>query len=339
MPQRQRAFRRGGAIEGRRPLIIDTDPGVDDAFAIALAARHPDAELLGVTAVHGNVPLGQTSANALRVLALTERSDVPVAAGAARPLVASQPHRAGSIHGPDGLGGRSTELPEHPVGLDRRPAVSLLADLLKSADEPVTIATIGPLSNLAALLAGHPDATGNIDRVVMMAGSLSGGNDSPAAEFNVWCDPEAARRVLSEEGLTRAMVPLDVTRQCRLDPGWLAALAGSSEFGASMVGVTHHYQAAHAKAYGERGMLVHDAVAVSEAITPGTLTPTPMLVDVECGQGPARGATIAEKRPAGLRAMTGDPFARPESPQPTEVMLGGDLDGLRARLLEVLSPG
>jgi pyrimidine-specific ribonucleoside hydrolase len=319
-------------------LIVDTDPGVDDAFAIALAARHPDVELLGVTAVHGNVRLDQTAANALRVLALTERSDVPVAAGAARPLVASHEHRAGSIHGPDGLGGRSTELPEHPVGLDRRRAVSLMADLLEAAEEPVTIATIGPLSNLAALLAGHPDAKSTIDRVVLMGGSLSGGNDSPAAEFNVWCDPEAARRVFSEDGLVRAMVPLDVTRQCRLDPDWLAALAGSSELGASLVGVTHHYQAAHARAYGEPGMLVHDAVAVSEAIAPGTLTPTPMIIDVECGQGPARGATIADRRTAGLRGMTADPFAPPESPQPTEVMLGGDLDALAARLLEVLSP-
>jgi pyrimidine-specific ribonucleoside hydrolase len=318
-------------------LIIDTDPGVDDAFAIALAARHPDVELLGVTAVHGNVDLEQTSANALGVLGLAERADVPVAAGAARPLVASHGVRAGSIHGPDGLGGRSAELPAHPGGLDRRGAVSLMADLLAAAGEPVTIVTIGPLSNLAALLAAHPEAKAAIDRLVMMGGSLSGGNDSPAAEFNVWCDPEAARRVLSEEGLARAMVPLDLTRRCPLDPDWLDTLAGSGGFGAAMVSLTEHYQAAHSAAYGVPGMLVHDAVAMSEAITPGTLAPTPMLLDVECGQGPARGATIADRRSAGLRGLTSDPLDSPEGPRPTEVMLDGDLDGLRARLLEVTS--
>jgi pyrimidine-specific ribonucleoside hydrolase len=320
-----------------RPLLIDTDPGVDDAFAIALAARHPDVELLGVTAVHGNVALEQTSANALRLLALLARTDVPVAAGAARPLVASQGFRAGSVHGPDGLGGHSAELPEHPAGLDQRDAVSLMTGLIEAANEPVTIASIGPLSNVAALLAAHPDVKDNIDRLVMMGGSLSGGNDSPAAEFNVWCDPEAARRVLSEEGLARAMVPLDLTRRCALDPDWLGALTGSSAFGAAMVSLTEHYQAAHTRAYGVPGMLVHDAVAVSEAISPGTLTPTPMLLDVECGQGPARGATVAERRSAGLRSTTTDPLGEMEGPQPTEVMLDGDLDGLRTRLLEVLA--
>jgi pyrimidine-specific ribonucleoside hydrolase len=319
-----------------RPLVVDTDPGVDDAFALALAARHPHAELLGVTAVHGNVELAQTAANALRVLALAGRSDVPVAAGAERPLVASRGHRAGSIHGPDGLGGRSAELPEHPRGLDRRDAASLLADLLQAAEHPVTIATIGPLSNVAALLAEHPNVKPKIERVVMMGGSLCGGNDSPAAEFNVWCDPEAARRVLSEEGLARAMVPLDVTRQCPLDPDWLGRLAGAGGFGASMVSLTRHYQAAHARAYGTAGMLVHDAVAVSEAIAPGTLTPRPMLLDVECGQGPARGATVAECRSSGPRG-TAREAVEADGPQPTEVMLGGDLDGLRARLLEVLA--
>jgi pyrimidine-specific ribonucleoside hydrolase len=145
--------------------------------------------------------------------------------------------------------------------------------------------------------------------------------------------------VLSEEGLSRAIVPLDLTRRCALDPDWLGTLAGSSAFGAAMVSLTEHYQAAHTRAYGVPGMLVHDAVAVSEAISPGILTPTPMLLDVECGQGPARGATVAERRSAGLRSMTTDPLERTRDPGPTDVMLGGDLDGLRARLLEVLAGG
>src|SRR6187399_786502 len=208
-------------------LIIDTDPGVDDAFAIALAALSEDVDLLGVTTVFGNVPLAITTHNALRVLALCGRHDVPVAAGADRPLVHPQPARSSSVHGSDGLSGRSSVLPEPGRELEPGGAVSLLATLLETADEPVTIAPIGPLTNIALLLAAHPRLHDKIARIVIMGGGLGGGNSTAAAEFNIWSDPEAARRVLVVEEVPCVLVPLDLTLRCAVESAWLAKLAAS----------------------------------------------------------------------------------------------------------------
>jgi pyrimidine-specific ribonucleoside hydrolase len=141
-------------VPARTPLVIDTDPGIDDALAILLALASPEVDLTLVTTVHGNVELAQTTENALRVLHLAGRSDVPVAAGARASLVHPQPERAGHVHGAAGLGG--VELPRSPAGVDPRPAVVALADLLLSSAEPVTVASIGPMTNLALLLGVFP---------------------------------------------------------------------------------------------------------------------------------------------------------------------------------------
>src|SRR4051795_1564444 len=148
------------------PLVIDTDPGIDDALAILLALASPEVDLRLVTSVHGNVELAQTTENALRVLHLAGRSDVPVAAGARDSLVHPQPQRAGHVHGDAGLGG--VQLPASPAAVDPRPAVVALAELLLTSPEPVTVAAVGPSTNLALLLRVFPEAAERIGRLVVM---------------------------------------------------------------------------------------------------------------------------------------------------------------------------
>lgn len=277
-------------------LIIDTDPGIDDAYAISLACASPDVELIGVTTVFGNVGLANTTRNALRVLAVHGREDVPVAAGADRPLVHPHQHRARHVHGEDGLSGLSDTLPERARGVAGTDAVSLMVRLLDESPEPVTIVPIGPLTNIALLLAAHPSVQSKIARLVIMGGGLDGGNVTAAAEFNVWSDPEAARRVLAEESVPTTLVPLDLTTRCAVDAAWLDRLAASGPRGATLVRLSATYRSHYRRSLGHDGMVIHDAVAVAEAVRPGLLRTANLPVDVECGIGPARGATIADRR-------------------------------------------
>ena len=278
------------------PLIIDTDPGIDDAFAIALAAGSPEVDLLAVTTVFGNVALSHTTENALRLLELCGRSDVPVAAGADRPLVHATPHRASEVHGDDGLSGAADTLPAATHGVDGRHAVELMADLLREAAEPVTIAPIGPLTNVALLLALHPELKPKIGRIVAMGGGAKGGNVTAAAEFNIWSDPEAAHRVLAEEDVPTVLVPLDLTHRCAVDADWLARLAAGGRVARALDALTPTYRTMYRQILGVDGMVLHDAIALAEAIAPGILRTTACAVEVDCSHGPSRGATIVDLR-------------------------------------------
>ena len=253
----------------RIPLVIDTDPGIDDALAILLALASPEVDLQLVTTVHGNVDLALTTENALRVLHLAGRSDVPVAAGARASLIHPQPERAGHVHGEEGLGG--VQLPPSPARLDPRPAVVALAELLESSAEPVTVAAIGPLTNIALLLAVHPEAAARIDRLVVMGGSAGrGGNVTAAAEFNIWSDPEAAAAVFGST-LPTVMVGLDVTLPTVLAEEGIARFAAAGPVGATAAAILQQYLDHARDAYGIPGVVVHDALALTEAIAPGTL--------------------------------------------------------------------
>lgn len=305
-------------------LVIDTDPGVDDAFAISLAALSDDVDLLGVTTVFGNVPLANTTANALRLLQLCGRPDVPVAAGAARPLVHPQAARAGHVHGSDGLSGRSAALPEPEREVTPGGAVRLLVSLLEAADEPVTIAPIGPLTNIALLLAAHPGVKEKIGRIVLMGGGVNRGNSTSAAEFNIWSDPEAARRVLVEEDVPCVMVPLDLTYQCAVDTAWLAKLAATGPIGAALEALTPDYLASYRRALGWDGIVLHDAVAVAEAISPGILRTESYPIEVDTSFGPGRGGTLVDRRSPGLRGEGEGAVA----PRPVEVAVDTDVPGL-----------
>ncbi|TNC23351.1 nucleoside hydrolase [Amycolatopsis alkalitolerans] len=305
-------------------LIIDTDPGVDDAFAISLAALSEDVDLLGVTTVFGNVPLEHTTRNALRVLQLCGRADVPVAAGAARPLIHPQAARAGHIHGEDGLSGRSAALPEPERDIEPGGAIKLLVGLLEEAGEPVTIAPIGPLTNIALLLAAHPHVKAKIDRIVLMGGGVNRGNTTATAEFNIWSDPEAARRVLVEENVPCVMVPLDLTYKCAVDAEWLAKLAAGGPIGAALNALTPDYLASYRRSLGWDGIVLHDAVAVAEAIRPGILRTETYPIEVETSFGPGRGSTLVDSRLPGLRGE-GEGAGAPSTVQ---VAMDTDVDGL-----------
>lgn len=284
-------------------MIIDTDPGVDDAVALLLAAASPEVELLAVTTVFGNVGVELTTANALRLRALAGLGHVPVAAGASRPLVHPPDQRVESWHGRDGLGGCAALLPEPTGPVSSRGAVALMADLLHAAPTPVTLVSIGPLTNVALLLAAHPDVKPKIGRIVAMGGRLSG----RPAEFNIRSDPEAARRVLVEEDVATTLVPLDLTMRATVGRTWLYELAAAGPRCAALAGIIEHYRARCRESTGRAAVALHDSLAVLEATVPGTLRTTLMPLEVICGRGPARGAmTRATKGRVVRVALDGD---------------------------------
>lgn len=279
------------------PFVLDTDPGVDDAVAFMVALGSPEIDLVAVTTTWGNVAGGITHANAHRLLALAGRADVPVGRGADRALVHDVELTARRVHGDDGLGGRADLLPPHTGGPGPS-AVALLAHVLRTAAEPVTIGAIGPLTNIAVLLAAHPDLTGAIGRIVIMGGGMRGGNVTAAAEFNVHADPEAAQRVLTQADVPVTLVPLDVTLACPFLPEHLARLAAGGPRCAVLAQVIEHYRGTYRHLYGEDAVAVHDAVAVLEAAVPGSLLTEDLPLQVVCDQGPARGLVLPDRRRA-----------------------------------------
>jgi pyrimidine-specific ribonucleoside hydrolase len=309
------------------PLVIDTDPGIDDALAILLALASPEVDLRLVTTVHGNVELAQTTENALRVLHLAGRSDVPVAAGAAESLVHPQPERAGHVHGTAGLGG--VELAPSPAAADPRPAIVALAELLMTSPEPVTVAAVGPLTNLALLLRVFPEAAARIGRLVVMGGSAArGGNVTAAAEFNVWADAEAAQAVLGST-LPTVLVGLDVTLPTVLDEGGIARFAAAGPIGARAAAILRQYLDHARTAYGTTGVVVHDALALTEAIRPGFLGTARRDVVVDTGLGAGRGQTLVDRRTVSAEPTAVDVAERVDSVAAVEFLVSrlAGLDG------------
>jgi len=175
-------------------IILDSDPGHDDAIALLLALASPELNLLGVTTVSGNQTLEKTTANAIRVLDHVGRDAVPVAAGADRPLVRER-HVAANVHGETGLDG--PDLPPPARAAEPVHAVDWIAMTLLARPHAVTLVPTGPLTNIALFLARYPELAGRIERIVLMGGAIGEGNVTPAAEFNIWADPEAAHRVFT----------------------------------------------------------------------------------------------------------------------------------------------
>jgi pyrimidine-specific ribonucleoside hydrolase len=274
------------------PLVIDCDPGVDDAMAILLALASPELELLAVTTVAGNLPLETTTRNALRVLALAGREDVPVAAGAARPLVVPKWRDAAVVHGADGLGGAPA--PEPRAAVVPMHAVDLLAEVLERSEQPVLLAPIGPLTNVALLAALRPELLPRLGKVAMMGGSDGHGNKTPAAEFNVWFDPEGAARTF-DSGLDITMVGLNVTHKAMLAEEDVERIRDRGPIGAVAAAMLDHYLDWHGRNRGVRSVPVHDALAVATLVRPELVTTIDALVTVDTTAGPARGMTLVDR--------------------------------------------
>ncbi len=274
-----------------KPVILDVDPGHDDAVALMLACGHPDLDLLAVTTVAGNVTIEKTTRNALRVLSLVGCTDVPVGVGAPEPL--ERPlHTAEDIHGKSGLDGPE-EIPHAGFEPDESGAVALIADTLMASTEPVTLIPVGPLTNIAAFLREHPGLKDRVARISLMGGSMGLGNTTPAAEFNIYVDPEAAREVF-ESGLPITMSGLDVTHQAGAGPRERARLRATGRVGHVVAGFLDFFAATYESVFGFDAPPLHDPVAVAAVLEPGLLKTRPMRVDIECESDLTRGETVCD---------------------------------------------
>ena len=297
-----------------RALLIDTDPGIDDAVAIALALGSPEVNVIGISTVGGNSGLAATTKNALRLLEFFGRTDIPVASGYDEPYRRSKTETGYEpVHGNDGLAG--VDLPDPTTKVVSTDAPAFLADKIRNSKSPVTLIAIGPLTNIAHLVDQHPDVIPMIDRFVIMGGAARTGNVTPVAEFNIWHDPEAAKRVFAS-GLITVMVGLDVTHSVKTDESLWNWLKDGSKFGNVFDHILTSYTNMYETFYGERMTHQHDALAMAEAIWPNSMDLEPAYIDVECNGELTTGMTVTDTRlrngvqPNGFVAWTidGDDF-------------------------------
>jgi inosine-uridine nucleoside N-ribohydrolase len=268
-------------------IILDCDPGHDDAIAILLALASPEIELLGITTVAGNQSLEKTTANAIRVLDHMGRLDIPVSAGAERPLVRAPAH-APEVHGETRLDG--PDLPPPARAPEPAHAIEWIAATLEARPEPVTLVATGPLTNVALFLARYPELETRLERIVIMGGAIGQGNTTPAAEFNIWVDPEAAARVF-QGSRELTMVGLDVTHRALLTPDHAERLAASGRAGTLVSDLFGFYAQFHRREYGWVGAPVHDAMALAHVIDGTLLTTQHCGVVVDTGAELSRGRT------------------------------------------------
>jgi inosine-uridine nucleoside N-ribohydrolase len=277
------------APAGRRPVILDCDPGHDDALAILLAARHFD--VLGITTVAGNVSVDLTTLNARRIVDLAGL-DVPVARGCAAPLV-QPPAHAPEIHGQSGLDGY--EFPPPRAAVDGRHAVEFLVETVRARDGVTVIAT-GPLTNLAVALRAAPDVAGRIQAISLMGGSATVGNATPVAEFNVWFDPEAAAAVF-QSGIPLSMCGLNVTRLAGIDLAGIARVeALGTRTARAVASLLRFYLGRQRERAGVASGSLHDPCAVAILLEPPVVSWVPAHVAVELRGEHTRGMTVCDVR-------------------------------------------
>jgi purine nucleosidase/pyrimidine-specific ribonucleoside hydrolase len=275
-----------------RITIIDTDPGIDDAVAILFALAMPGFDIRAITTLAGNIGLDTTTRNALRLLALAGRTDIPVHPGAAKPL--ARPARdSAEVHGDDGLGG--VPLPEPASAPSDIPAAEAIARILE--DEPegtVDILALGPLTNLMQLVLDRPTVALRVGRIVAMGGAVAErGNVGPRAEFNMAADPEAAHQLFGL-GLPVTLVPLDVTRKVRADRDWCDRLAASGRYSAEAAAELIRAYFDHTAHDAATSRPLHDPCVMLFAERPDLFGLRPMPLAVNTGQGTDEGALIEE---------------------------------------------
>lgn len=286
----------------RRPILLDCDPGHDDAIAIMLAVADPSIDLRAVTTVAGNVTLENTTRNALWVLDMVDRPDIPVAAGRDRPRV-RELSTAAVMHGESGLAGPVPVEPSRSA-LDV-PAIELIEQFLLDADEPLTLVATGALTNMADVVERLPHLHSRIAELVIMGGAVELGNWTPAAEFNIWVDPHAADVVFRsarppghgtpEDGIALTMIGLEVTHRAWLADEHADALRPTGRAGRFVAELLDHFVGFHQERFGWEGGPIHDAVTIAHLIDPTLVTALPMNVQIETESPLCVGRTVADR--------------------------------------------
>lgn len=270
------------------PVILDCDPGIDDAFSLAMAVASDDLDVRGVTTTYGNVGIDQTTDNALRILSWLG-SDIRVYRGVDRALL-GEPVDASEYHGATGL-----EAPE--IGPASRPAeaqdaVSFLIESLRSSDRKITLVASGPLTNIAIMLRLAPDVVDRIERIVFMGGSTDYGNDSPAAEFNMLCDPHAAQIVLDSD-IPKVMFGLNTTHQVIATKRHVQLLRDlGNDTGRVFADMSVFFEKVYRDRYGFDGSALHDPCTIAWLLQPTLFETRSMRVDVETNSGLSYGRTV-----------------------------------------------
>lgn len=274
------------------PVLIDCDPGHDDAIALLLALASPELDVLGITTVAGNAPLEKTTVNALKVLELVGRIEMPVASGFDRPLY--RPLQiAAHVHGESGLDG--PVLPAPKIEAIDLHAVDFLAQKIMESASPVTLVPVGPLTNIAGLLNSYPEVTAEIEQIVLMGGSIGTGNITPAAEFNIFVDPEAAHRVF-HSGLPITMIGLDVTHKALLNADHANSIRDGGGVGRFVAELLDFFLVNHPRHYDAGiGAPIHDALAVAHLIWPDLVETEECFVTVETQSDLCRGRTVVDR--------------------------------------------
>lgn len=275
-----------------RKIIIDTDPGQDDAVAILLALASPEIEVLGITCVAGNVPLAMTQRNARMICELAKRPDIKVFAGCDRPM-RRKLVTAEHVHGKTGLDG--AELPEPVMPLQERHAVDFLIETLR-AETPgsVTLVPIGPLTNIATAMQRAPDIIPRIGQIVLMGGAyFEVGNITPAAEFNIYVDPEAAELVFAS-GAPLTVMPLDVTHRALTSRAWVEGMRAMGRVGQAVASWTDFFERYDREKYGSHGAPLHDPCTIAWLLRPELFTGRYINVEIETRGEYTLGMTVAD---------------------------------------------
>ncbi len=272
-------------------LILDTDPGLDDALALFLALASPEVQLEAITTVSGNVHVDLTTRNALTLLELAERTDIPVARGCDRPL-SRQPVFADYVHGLNGLAG--IELPEPRLQPVSQHAVDLIIERVMAAPREITLVPVGPLTNIALALRKEPRIAANVREVVIMGGALRvPGNVTPEAEFNIYADPHAAH-IVFHAGWPIRLVTLDVTNKTLLRREQVQVIASNGSPVTMLIQqMVYNFLDTFGRPRGITAFQMHDPLCLSAAFQPEMITWEPAYVDVELVGSHTLGETVA----------------------------------------------
>ena len=276
-----------------RSIIIDTDPGQDDAVALLMALASPELDVIGITAVAGNVPLALTEVNVRKVCELAGRRDIKVAAGAARPLMRPLV-TAEHVHGKTGLDG--IDLPDPTMALDLRFGPDfIIEEVMARPARSVTLCPLGPLTNVALALAKEPRLAAHLEGIVLMGGgTFEGGNITPAAEFNIYVDPEAARMVFNA-GANVTFIPLDCTHEALTTAQRTARIrALGTPVGIAVAAWLDFFERFDEEKYGTDGGPLHDPCVIAYVLKPELFKGRRVHVDVECASELTRGMTVAD---------------------------------------------